>query len=59
MGMTKMLSRVEVMSPPRTTTAMGAWISLPGWSAARIMGTSDKAVVRAVMMMGLNRSIEP
>ena len=30
MGITKIFSSVDVMRPPKTTIAIGLWISLPG-----------------------------
>ena len=41
------------------TTAMGLWISLPGWSPARASGMSARAAVSAVMSTGASRSREP
>lgn len=49
------MENVELVSPPRRTTAMGAWISLPGSPAASTMGTSARPAVIAVIRMGTSR----
>ena len=54
-----MLSAVEVTSPQRMTTAMGAWISLPAWPCASASGMRPSPVASAVMRMGESRSIAP
>ena len=45
--------------PPRTTTAIGLCISLPGLSPLIINGISASAEVNAVIKIGFKRSIEP
>jgi hypothetical protein len=41
------------------TTAIGAWISLPGSPVASTMGMSASAAVSAVIRMGMSRSTLP
>ena len=53
------LRRVEVARPPRITLAMGLCNSLPGRSPPSARGMSARAVVSAVIRMGLRRSAEP
>ena len=52
------VSRVEVTSPPMTTTASGFWISEPGPLAVSI-GTSPIAAMLAVISTGRSRRIAP
>ena len=59
MGMIRLFNKVEVKRPPRITLAIGLWISLPGRSPFKTMGTRANAEVRAVMRMGVMRSVEP
>ena len=59
MGTIKALRRVEVNKPPRMTTAIGLWISLPGRSPETARGTRARAEVKAVIRIGLRRSAEP
>ena len=58
-GTTNALSKVEVKRPPRITFAIGLCISLPGRSPPRARGIKARAEVRAVMRIGLRRSVEP
>ena len=46
MGITKIFSSVDVMRPPKTTIAIGLWISLPGLSPLKTKGMSATAEVR-------------
>jgi Methylase involved in ubiquinone/menaquinone biosynthesis len=46
MGITKIFSSVDVMRPPKTTIAIGLWISLPGLSPLKTKGMSANAEVR-------------
>jgi hypothetical protein len=54
-----MLSAVADSSPPRMTTPIGAWISLPGWSPASTSGISARPAHNAVIRIGESLSIEP
>ena len=58
-GMTKRLSIVEVSRPPKTTTAIGLCISLPGRVLLMMRGISARAEVSAVISMGLSLSTAP
>jgi hypothetical protein len=52
-----MLSAVEVAIPPRITTAMGCWISLPDWPAPSAGGTRPMPVTSA--LRGVDPKSEP
>lgn len=58
-GTTNMLSTVEVTRPKRMTTAMGAWISLPGSPLASASGKSPSPEASAVIRIGASRSDAP
>ena len=57
--MTNRFSKVEVVSPPRITMAIGLWISFPGWFPLNANGISARAEARAVINMGFSRSCDP
>ena len=44
------------MRPPKTTIAIGDWISLPALSPFSTKGISAKSEVRAVIRIGVKRS---
>ena len=50
------LSKVDVMRPPKITTAIGCSTSCPGTFPATTSGTSASPVVRAVIRIGTSRS---
>jgi Transposase DDE domain len=54
-----MLSAVDDTKPPRITTAIGAWSSLPGSPPAITRGTRPRPAHSAVISTGDSRSIDP
>lgn len=59
MGTIKRFRIVDVSNPPKITIAIGLCISFPGSELLTANGMSANAEDRAVIIIGLRRSIEP
>jgi hypothetical protein len=58
-GVSRVSSSVELIRPPKITTATGCSTSLPGASAESSSGSRAKAATSAVISTGVRRSSEP
>ena len=57
--MTTKFKTVAESNPPKITTAIGLWISLPGSPPFIANGINAKPVVKAVISIGFNLSNAP